>query len=431
MEAFDVFISYKNSDNGILTKDSFLARELYEFLTKEGIHAFFSGQSLADLGADRYKQIIDDTLDSCSVLIVVGTKLEYIQSSWVRYEWDSFFNDILMEKKKGKVFSYVDNINPHDLPRTLRNLQCFDKNTSSLKSVAAYVKRALQFLKEADEVCSADPDIVLSEKKIAPEREEPLADGNRNSNVNKLLQFANLISCGDQHGQYVNPYISEEMADIIAKKIDNLKEYNAEICLKEGINPVIYEVFLAQKIARINKPESCIKAFNLLHQVINSWHVFLNDDLQVAAYWIFIALEEESYDRIKTGKVDEKDISVEDVRFIDMPGRYKGYLLLSGTIEECRTTNVVNALYSSWLEYIQNLAQTGIFFDEISSMVGSVAGNSSLKNIGMKYYAEYISGGKMYKYDMIHIEQIPYLKRNFPAMTALYQEEYKEEQHGY
>lgn len=41
MEAFDVFISYKNSDNGILTKDSFLARELYEFLTKEGIHAFF------------------------------------------------------------------------------------------------------------------------------------------------------------------------------------------------------------------------------------------------------------------------------------------------------------------------------------------------------------------------------------------------------
>ena len=93
MEAFDVFISYKNSDNGILTKDSFLARELYEFLTKEGIHAFFSAQSLADLGADRYKQIIDDTLDSCSVLIVVGTKLEYIQSSWVRYEWDSFFND--------------------------------------------------------------------------------------------------------------------------------------------------------------------------------------------------------------------------------------------------------------------------------------------------------------------------------------------------
>lgn len=109
----------------------------------------------------------------------------------------------------------------------------------------------------------------------------------------------------------------------------------------------------------------------------------------------------------------------------------KGICCCLVTIEECRTTNVVNALYSSWLEYIQNLAQTGIFFDEISSMVGSVAGNSSLKNIGMKYYAEYISGGKMYKYDMIHIEQIPYLKRNFPAMTALYQEEYKEEQHGY
>lgn len=87
----------------------------------------FSGQSLAVLGADRYKEMIDNALDDCSVLIVVGTSLGNIQSSWVRYEWDSFYNDILMEKKKGRMFSYIENINPHDLPRTLRNLQCFEK----------------------------------------------------------------------------------------------------------------------------------------------------------------------------------------------------------------------------------------------------------------------------------------------------------------
>ena len=107
-----------------------------------------------------------------------------------------------------------------------------------------------------------------------------------------------------------------------------------------------------------------------------------------------------------------------------MPGRYKGYLLLSGTIEECRTRNVVNTLYSSWLASIEQYAEEGIFFDEIASMVGSAAGNSSLKNIGMKYYAEYTSGGKMYKYDMQQIDSVSYLSKNYPHMIELYKKEY-------
>ena len=79
------------------------------------------------------------------------------------------------------------------------------------------------------------------------------------------------------------------------------------------------------------------------------------------------------------------------------------------------------------MNYIQSLAENKIFFDEIASMVGSVAGNSSLKNIGMKYYTEYIAGGKMYKYDMLNIEDNLYLKKNYPLMVELYKAEYKGE----
>lgn len=105
---YEVFISYKNTNNGIRTEDATMAKELYEILSDAGIKTFFSGQSLAVLGADRYKEMIDNALDDCSVLIVVGTSLGNIQSSWVRYEWDSFYNDILMEKKKGRMFSYIE-----------------------------------------------------------------------------------------------------------------------------------------------------------------------------------------------------------------------------------------------------------------------------------------------------------------------------------
>ena len=93
---YEVFISYRNTNNGMQTEDSMIARELYEVLSANGIKTFFSGQSLAVLGADRYKEMIDRALDDCIILIVVGTSLENIQSNWVKYEWDSFFNDILI-----------------------------------------------------------------------------------------------------------------------------------------------------------------------------------------------------------------------------------------------------------------------------------------------------------------------------------------------
>ena len=46
-----------------------------------------------------------------------------MESSWVRYEWDGFFNDVLSGQKEGHLFSYIDDMSPSDLPRTLRQLQ--------------------------------------------------------------------------------------------------------------------------------------------------------------------------------------------------------------------------------------------------------------------------------------------------------------------
>lgn len=408
---YEVFLSYKNTVHGIPTEDSRMARQLFDCLKEAGIRVFLSEVSLKDMGADRYKESIDEILDDCSVLIVVGTSLENIQSSWVKYEWNSFFNDILMERKQGRMFSYIDGITSRDLPRTLRNLQCFERRSTTLADVLTYVQHALSSVRE-------------QRRSGAGTGRAPQAESDANSSIQKLLQFANLISCGDATGQYVNPYVSEEMADLAARTVDTLKPFDTGTCIAEHLNPVLYEVFLAQKIARINRPESCAKSFQLLHHVTNCWKVFLNGENKVVAYWTFIALKEDSYARISTGQINEMDISLDDVRFIGMPGRYKGYLLISGAIEQCRTPRIERAVYSSWLDSLQTFAENEIFFDEISSMVGSAAGNSALQNIGMTYYADYRFGGRMYRYDLRHVEQIPYLKRYYPRMTELYRNEY-------
>lgn len=142
---FQVFLSFKNSnDDGSPTIDSKMGEELYTALVKDGISVFFSNKTLPLLGMAQYKAAIDEALDEVEILVAIGTSKENLNSNWVRYEWDSFFNDILSEKKKGQVFSYIDDISPSELPRTLRQLQCFEKSKVQIDEIVRYIKNALR-----------------------------------------------------------------------------------------------------------------------------------------------------------------------------------------------------------------------------------------------------------------------------------------------
>ena len=124
MNKTEVFLSFKNSDaNGNSTKERAMADELYNALANRGIGVFYSNETLSVCGAAQYKAEIDNALDEATILIAVGTSRESLESSWVRYEWDGFFNDVLSGQKEGHLFSYIDDMSPSDLPRTLRQLQ--------------------------------------------------------------------------------------------------------------------------------------------------------------------------------------------------------------------------------------------------------------------------------------------------------------------
>ncbi len=124
---YDIFLSYKHTDDqGRITEDYYLAKQLYGVLTDVGYKVFFSEQSLADVGSARFKQEIDNALDSTKILIVVLANAEYASSKWVRYEWDSYYGDYLSgAREKPHLYTYCKNILINDLPRTLRSVQQF------------------------------------------------------------------------------------------------------------------------------------------------------------------------------------------------------------------------------------------------------------------------------------------------------------------
>ena len=125
-EPYDVFISYKETDNdGNRTEDSVLGQKLYNMLTKEGLKVFFSRISLESVYGENYEPYIFAALNSAKVMLLIGTKSEYFNATWVKNEWSRFA--LMMEKNPDKklIPIYKDS---NDIPEKLSLQQGQDIN---------------------------------------------------------------------------------------------------------------------------------------------------------------------------------------------------------------------------------------------------------------------------------------------------------------
>lgn len=123
---FDVFICYKETaPDGSRTNDSVLAQDIYYGLTEKGYKVFFSKITLERKLGTAYEPYIFAALNSARVMIVVGTKPEYINSVWVKNEWSRFL--MLMQSDRSKLIipAYRD-MDPYDLPDALSIYQSQD-----------------------------------------------------------------------------------------------------------------------------------------------------------------------------------------------------------------------------------------------------------------------------------------------------------------
>ena len=127
---YDIFICYKDSDlaNGIeRTQDSIAAQELYVHLTNKGYRVFYSHDSLRDKAGEKYEPYIFNALATSKVMIVYGSKPEYITSTWLKNEWTRYEKRIQKgEKKPNSLLVAYDGFSPSELPTALSSMQCLN-----------------------------------------------------------------------------------------------------------------------------------------------------------------------------------------------------------------------------------------------------------------------------------------------------------------
>ncbi|MCD4691185.1 toll/interleukin-1 receptor domain-containing protein [bacterium] len=173
---YTVFISAKHLDDvGHPTRDWEIAQALWEFLTEYGFRVFFSNVSLERMGVSAYTRAIDDALDRVQVLVVVCASGARADSRWVRYEWDSFLNDIRSGiKPDGHVFVYLVDELIRNLPRGLRHTQCIEHESDGFARLARFIANAIgqhPSASEPTESSHARPALLESSLELAGEWE--------------------------------------------------------------------------------------------------------------------------------------------------------------------------------------------------------------------------------------------------------------------
>ena len=155
---YEVFISFKNTENNEHTRDKQVAEELYRYLSEKGINTFYSNVTLLDFGEAAYKEVIDNALDEVRMMIVIAGKKEFLSSKWCKYEWHTYQQNILANIVEGSIITYLGNMPLSDVPTGIRHYQSFNLNTSSVASVGDFVVCAIESARKNEK--SAAPEAV-------------------------------------------------------------------------------------------------------------------------------------------------------------------------------------------------------------------------------------------------------------------------------
>lgn len=132
---YDVFISCKSGDYEI-------AEEVYQYLKDNDFHVFLSSKELRRMKDSEYMDAISDALDSAYHLIVLSSSVANIKSKWVKFEWTTFLNELLSERKHGQIMTLVKDIPVAELPIQLRHYEMFNLND--------YKERILPYIETPD-----------------------------------------------------------------------------------------------------------------------------------------------------------------------------------------------------------------------------------------------------------------------------------------
>lgn len=172
---YDVFISCKSEDYEY-------AGEIYEYLRQNGISAFLASKELRKLGESEYRKAISAAMKGTYHMIVFASRPEYINSTWVYYEWDMFINAKLKGFKYGQIVTILKDVNVDDVDMDLWKYESF--------TFENYKEKLLSYVETPESLHRKEEDRkkIQMQERAKREKEELLKK--RNETKKELIRLA-------------------------------------------------------------------------------------------------------------------------------------------------------------------------------------------------------------------------------------------------
>lgn len=149
MKEYNVFISYKTQYEGVKTRDSQIAQEIYkQIYSIPGATPFLDTEELhqAD-GSSDFSDSIFEALASAKIFIYVCTNPHFLRTSYIEGEWTTYLGELNSGRKpKGSIFGIVENVKSQDIPLGLRKFEMLTFSPRNLETLKKFVENRLNTL---------------------------------------------------------------------------------------------------------------------------------------------------------------------------------------------------------------------------------------------------------------------------------------------
>ena len=148
----------------------------------------------------------------------------------------------------------------------------------------------------------------------------------------------------------------------------------------------------------------------------------LNEADAMIAYWHFLPLDSETYEKAKSGRLDDGTIRITDLNIIGPPGEYNMYFMMICVHPHYRSVKVLRILSDAFVDNLIYLGNNDIYFPEMCATAFTPEGEQLCKTLKMQHITMHASRGKVFYLNMRDLPPSIFYKQE---LIDLYKNKYK------
>jgi DNA-binding CsgD family transcriptional regulator len=144
---------------------------------------------------------------------------------------------------------------------------------------------------------------------------------------------------------------------------------------------------------------------------------------EIVGYWHFLILRDDAFEKAKSGRLIDKELTINDLSYPVLPSdNHHLYFLCFTILEKHRNHKTFKMMLYTFIKQIEIYAEDDIYFTDIIANAYTLLGESLCNTLNMEFLNNHIECGKIYYNNLINISDIKCIEDAAPNLIKKYKE---------